>query len=96
MYKHRLFLCLLQTPNRPLTADFFLQPLQSLKNHFSLDLPSTSIPTKQREDPWRTRTARLYRGAGRRAKEAVRGATRGSPNSLAYSGTFQKLLVLLR
>ncbi|KHG25179.1 hypothetical protein F383_31050 [Gossypium arboreum] len=32
----------------------------------------------------------------RRVEEAAQGATRGSPNSLAYSGTFQKLLVLLR
>ncbi|TYI38882.1 hypothetical protein ES332_A02G060200v1 [Gossypium tomentosum] len=32
----------------------------------------------------------------RRVKEAARGATRRSPKSLAYSGTFQKLLVLLR
>ncbi|TYJ49873.1 hypothetical protein E1A91_A01G165800v1 [Gossypium mustelinum] len=31
---------------------------------------------------------RPYGGARRRAKEAVRGATRGSPNSLAYSRSF--------
>ncbi|KHG13234.1 hypothetical protein F383_07303 [Gossypium arboreum] len=32
----------------------------------------------------------------RHVKEAPRGAAHGSPNFLAYSGTFQKLLVLLR
>ncbi|KHG15671.1 hypothetical protein F383_31049 [Gossypium arboreum] len=47
-------------------------------------------------DQHRSNSMRAHIKSRRNVKEAARGATRGSPNSLAYSGTFQKLLVLLR
>ncbi|TYH00905.1 hypothetical protein ES288_A09G014000v1 [Gossypium darwinii] len=73
----------MQTPNRPLTADFSLQPSQFLKNHFSLDLPSNFDSNEAKRRSLAYSNGRTEERGKVCVKEAVRGNRSWEPDPLA-------------
>ncbi|KHG03531.1 hypothetical protein F383_18610 [Gossypium arboreum] len=74
----------------------FISSESTLKDHSHLHIHISSSDLDE-EDNGSHRCIREDSTVQRRhVKKAARGATCGSPNFLAYSGMFQKLLMLLR